>query len=110
MTTDSSSSINVPSNLGDGIYDAIKRKDAESTYNEIKKFKEKMRDPEIGIYYVSWILIPANLTTLKELLVSELNISPRSLAIKRTIVSRTQRALLMVQAMEIALRRAYNFS
>jgi hypothetical protein len=64
-----------------------------------------MKDVTVGADYVVWITEPANLTRLHKALAEDMNIPPRALAIKRVSMSRTQKAVLLIQAMEIAVRR-----
>jgi hypothetical protein len=54
-----------------------------------------------------WISEPVNLTKIHKALAEDLGVPPRAMAIRRAMMSRTQRAVLLVQAMEIAIRRTH---
>lgn len=64
-------------------------------------------DPTVGADYVTWISEPANLTRVHKALAEDLSVPPRAMAIKRVLMSRPQRASLLVQAMEIAIKRVH---
>lgn len=93
--------------FGELLLETIKSKDALKSMTQVQQFKEKMRDTTVGADYVLWISEPVNLTRIHKALAEDLDVPPRALAIKRVLVSRTQKAVLLVQAMEIAIRRVH---
>lgn len=93
---------------GEQLLETIKSKDFLSTLEKIKEFNAMMHDVTVGATYVLYILEPKNLARLHNGLINDLDISPRALKIKRSLMSRTQKAVLLIQAMEIAIKRAYN--
>lgn len=92
---------------GDQLLEAISSKDVQKAYTQVQQFKEKMRDVTVGIDYVAWISEPANLTKVHKALAEDLDVPPRAMVIKRVLLSRTQRAVLLVQAMEGAIKRVH---
>ena len=86
---------------------AINAKNPEETLLKIQGYIESMKNPEIGAEYVSWITTPVNVTNIHNALTSELEINPRALLIKRRPLSRPQRGILLIYAMEIAIKRQY---
>jgi hypothetical protein len=93
--------------IGKTLIDSIISGDAALVLVEIGKFKEGMQNREHGAEYVRWISEPVNLTNVHQSLIRYLNIEQRSMAIRRMVVSRTQRAVLLMQAIEIAVRRTH---
>lgn len=91
--------------IGANLKNAIEAGDATSALDEIQKFREHMKNPEVGADYVVWITEPANLNGLHTSLIDKLSVSPRMLAIKRISMSRTQKAVLLSQAIENAIRK-----
>ena len=92
---------------GELLLEIIKGKDAQKTITQVQQFKECMRDTTVGADYVMWISEPVNLTRVHKALTEDLGVPPRAMAIKRVQLTRTQKAVLVVQAMEIAVKRAY---
>lgn len=95
------------SESGELLLETIKSKDARKSVEGVQQFKECMRDAEIGASYVTWISEPVNLTRIHKALTEELEVPSRAMAIKRVLMSRTQKAVLLVQAMEIAIARVH---
>lgn len=93
--------------IGDRLLETIKSKDAQKSFTEVQQFREKMRDIAVGADFVGWITEPANLTSVHKALAEDLGVPPRALAIKRMAMTRTQRAMLLTQAMENAIRRVH---
>ena len=93
--------------FGELLLETIKSKDALKSMTQVQQFKENMRDPAIGADHVLWISDPSNLTRVQQSLTEDLGISHRALMIRRAQMSRTQKAVLLVQAMEIAIRRTH---
>jgi hypothetical protein len=93
---------------GNLLLEAIHSKDAQRTLTQVQQFKEGMKDKTVGADFVKWISEPANLTRVHKSLAEDLNVPPRAMAIKRVMSNRTQRAVLLVQAMEIAVKKVYN--
>lgn len=93
---------------GELLLEIIKSKDALKSMTQVQQFKEMMRNTTVGADFVLWISEPVNLTRIHMALAEDLGVPPRALAIKRVLMSRTQKAVLLVQAMEIAIRRVHN--
>jgi len=92
---------------GELLLETIKSKDALKTMTQVQQFKESMKNQTVGADYVMWISEPVNLTKIHKALAEDLGVPPRAMAIRRAMMSRTQRAVLLVQAMEIAIRRTH---
>lgn len=92
-------------NSGDKLLEAIKSKDVQLAITEVRQFNASMCDVTVGANYVAWITAPANLTSVHKALVEDLNIPPRLLAIRRMLMSRPQKAALLIKSMEKALER-----
>lgn len=103
MTTDNSQF-----QPGITLVNSILTKDANRALNAIGVYRTGMQNKDNGAQYVQWISLPANLTSVQQALINHLGIEPRAMAIKRMTMSRTQRAVLIMQAMEIAVKRKYN--
>lgn len=95
-------------NIGQALTDAITNKDVVLTFSEICQYRDNMYSPDIGAKYVIWITEPANLSNIHKLLIDNLNIPPKLLAIRRSNMSRTQKGVLLMQAIEIAVKRVHN--
>jgi hypothetical protein len=93
--------------FGEALIQTIQSKDALKSMTQVQQFKENMKDVTVGADYVIWISEPANLTRVQKALADDLGVPPRAMMIKRVLMSRTQRAVLLVQAMEIAIKRVY---
>jgi hypothetical protein len=94
--------------LGDLLMAAIESKDAQQSLAEVHRFKEHMRNVDVGANYVMWITEPVNLTKVHKALAEDLDVPPRLLAIRRTMLNRTQRAVLLVQAIENGIKRVHS--
>ena len=92
---------------GDLLLEAIKSKDAQKFVTQVQQFKEGMKDTTVGADYVVWITEPVNLTRVHKALAEDLGVPPRALAIKRVLMSRTQKAVLLTQTMEIATKKVH---
>lgn len=95
-------------NLGSTLLEAIKSKDAQQALTQVQQFNESMRNTTVGADYVLWITEPVNLTNVHKALADDLNVPPRILAIKRGAMNRTQKAVLLLQAIEKAIRKVHN--
>jgi hypothetical protein len=95
------------SDFGLELLDAIKSKDAQKSLSQVQQYKENMRDTTVGVDYVTWITEPANLTLVHKALAEDLGVPPRLLAIKRMAMSRTQKAVLLVQAIELGIKKVH---
>ena len=93
--------------FGNTLLQTIKSKDAQKSYDLIQQFRENMRDTTVGADYVIWISEPANLTLVHKALADDLNVPPRLLAIKRVSMSRTQKSVLLGQAMDLAIKKVH---
>ena len=95
-------------NTGSLLLESIKSKDAQQALTHVQLFKDKMRDTTVGADYVMWITEPVNLTSVHKALAEDLNVPPRLLAIRRSTMNRTQKAVLLVQAIELAVKRVHS--
>lgn len=95
------------SDFGQELINVIKSKDAQKSVSIVQQYKEKMRDTTVGMDYVLWITEPANLTLVHKALADDLGVPPRILAIKRVAMSRTQKAVLLVQAIELGIKKVH---
>jgi hypothetical protein len=93
--------------LGELLLEIIKSKDALRSMTTIRQFRDSMQDATVGADYVTWISEPVNLTRVHQALAEDLDVPPRAMAIKRVLMSRPQRASLLIQAMEIAIKRVH---
>ena len=93
---------------GELLLETIKAKDAQQVLTKVQQFRDEMRNIAVGADYVAWITEPANLTKVHKALAEDLGVPQRALAIKRVLMSRTQKAVLLVTAMEMALKRVHS--
>jgi hypothetical protein len=96
------------SELGADLLNAIMSKDAPKSLTIVTKYKESMKDPIVGAEFVRWISEPVNLTSVHRALANDLGIPPRLLAIKKMPMTRVQRSVLLVHAMELAIKRTHS--
>lgn len=94
--------------LGQALVDSLNSKDPPLVLGEICKYRDNMCNAAIGAAYVGWITEPTNLTIVHRLLIDNLNIPPKLLAIRRSHMTRTQKAVLLMQAIEISVKRVHN--
>lgn len=95
-------------NIGSTLLESINSKDAQQALSQVQQFRDKMRDVTVGADYVMWITEPVNLTSVHKALAEDLGVPPRLLAIKRAAMNRTQKAVLLIQAIELAVKRVHN--
>jgi hypothetical protein len=95
-------------NLGSTLLESIKSKDAQQALTQVQQFKENMRNTTVGADYVMWITEPVNLTSVHKALAEDLSVPPRLLAIRRAAMNRTQKAVLLVQAIEMAIKKVHS--
>lgn len=93
--------------IGTDMLVAISNKDAPKALAEILLFKDQMRNASVGAEYVMWVTEPVNLTKVHKALAEDLSIPPRLLAIRRSSMNRTQKAVLLMQAIELAVKRVH---
>lgn len=93
--------------FGEKLLEIISSKDALKSMIAVQQFKENMKNATVGADYIKWISEPANLTRVHKALAEDLGVPPRAMAIKRVLMSRTQRAVMLVQAMEIAIKKVH---
>jgi hypothetical protein len=93
--------------FGQELLETIKSKDAQQSITKVQQFREGMRDKSVGAEYVLWITEPVNLTSVQKALAEDLEVPQRVLAIKRAVMSRTQKAVLLVQAMEMGIKKVH---
>lgn len=96
------------SEFGKTLLDTINSKDAQQSMTQVQQFRESMKDATVGADYVSWITEPVNLTTVQKALADDLNVPHRLLMIRRVLMSRTQKAVMLLQAMENGIRKVHN--
>lgn len=89
------------------LLETIKSKDALKSMTQVQQYKENMKDATVGADYVTWISEPVNLTRVHQALAEDLEVPPRVMAIKRVLMSRPQRAYLLVQAMELGIKKVH---
>lgn len=92
---------------GELLLETITRKDAQESITKVQQFRDGMKDTTVGADYVAWITEPVNLTRIHKALAEDLGVPPRVLAIRRVLMSRTQKAVLLVQAMEMAIKKVH---
>ena len=92
---------------GEKLLSAINSKDAQRALTEVQQYREMMRDPASGPDLVVWISEPANLTRVHRALAEDLGVPPKILAIKRVPMTRTMKAALLTQAMELAIKKVH---
>lgn len=93
--------------FGETLLETIKSKDAQNSISKVQQFKEYMRDTTVGVDFVTWITEPVNLTMVHKALAEDLGVPPRVLAIKRVSTSRTQKAVLLIQAIETGIKKVH---
>ena len=93
--------------FGQYLLSVINSKDAQESLSKVKQYRDNMRDTTVGVDYVTWITEPANLTLVHRALADDLGVPPRLLAIRRMSMSRTQKAVLLVQAIENAIKKVH---
>lgn len=96
------------SESGERLLEIIKSKDAQQSITQVQQFRDGMRDIAVGADYVAWITEPANLTMVQKALAEDLNVPHRLLMIRRVLMSRTQKAVILTQAMENAIKKVHN--
>lgn len=99
---------NTAINSGQLLLETIKSKDVQAAYAKVQQFRESMKDATVGTDYVLWISEPANLTLVHKALAEDLNVPPKLLAIRRVPMSRTRRADLLMQAVELGIKRVHD--
>jgi len=95
------------SEFAEQLLETIKSKDALKSMTQVQQYKENMKDATVGADYVTWISEPVNLTRIHQALAEDLGVPPRVMAIKRVLMSRPQRAYLLVQAMELGIKKVH---
>lgn len=95
------------SDFGLALVETIRSRDVQETITKVQQYKEYMRDATVGADFVIWITEPVNLTMVHKALAEDLSVPPRVLAIKRVMMSRTQRAVLLLQAIELGIKKVH---
>lgn len=95
-------------NMGLLLLESIKSKDAQQALTQVQQFRDNMKNVAVGADYVMWITEPVNLTSVHKALAEDLNVPPRLLAIRRSSMNRTQKAVLLMQAIELAVKRVHS--
>ena len=93
--------------FGKELLETIKSKDAQASITKVQQYREMMKDVTVGTDFVLWITEPANLTSVHKALADDLGVPPRVLAIKRALMSRTQKAVLLTQASELGIKKVH---
>jgi len=97
------------SDIGSLLLNTIKSKDAQQSLAQVQQFRESMKDVTVGVDYVLWITEPVNLTKVHKALAEDLSVPPRLLTIRRVAtMNRTQKAVLLIHAIEMAIKRVHN--
>lgn len=91
---------------GENLILVIGSKNFSAVLSCIAEFRAAMSTPLTGADYVIWISTPSNLSRVQNAITDYLGVPQRAMAIKRALMSRTQRASLLMQAIEIAVSRA----
>lgn len=94
--------------FGQELLDTIKSKDAQKSVSMIQQFREGMKDTSVGADYVLWITEPVNLTSVHKALADDLGVPPKLLAIRRAVMSRTQKAAMLILAIENGIKRIHS--
>lgn len=95
------------SEAGECLLKTFETKDVLNSYTQIQEYRECMRDPTVGADYVMWVSEPINLSKLHASLTENLEIPQKVMAIRRALMTRTQRAALLTQAMEMAVKKVH---
>ena len=74
---------------------------------QVAEFRDALKNPEHGAQLVNWISTPVNLTAVHTALTTKMGIVPRALAIRRLNVSRGQKVMMLLQAMEAVVTRTH---
>ena len=93
--------------FGNRLLETIKSKDVQQSILKVQQYRECMRDASVGAEYVLWITEPVNLTSVHKALAEDLGVPPKVLAIKRGVMSRTQKAVFLVQAIEMGIKKVH---
>ena len=93
--------------FGNKLLETITSKDVQGTLTMVQQFRDAMSDATVGTDYVIWITEPVNLTNVHKALADNLEVPPRLLAIKRMAMSRTRKAVLLMQATELAIKKVH---
>lgn len=96
------------SDMGVHLLNVIETASPEEALVAIGQYKAGMMDPLSGAHLVGWVSIPANLMELQSKMEQFQGVPRKLMSIKRTNATRVRRALLMVQAMELALKKVHN--
>jgi len=94
--------------FGQELLETIKSKDAQQSIAKIQQFREGMKDTSVGAEYVLWITEPVNLTSVHKALAEDLMVPPKLLAIRRAVMSRTQKAAMLILAIENGIKRVHS--
>ena len=77
--------------------ETILTKDKQETMRMLTELKELVRT---NVEFTGWITEPVNLTTIKQMLIDNLNVQPRAMQLKQRPSTRRQRALMFSIALE----------
>jgi len=94
--------------VGTKLLESIKSKDVQESVSQVQQFIANIKDATVANDYVMWISEPVNLTRVHQALAEDLSVPPRLLAIRRVLMSRTRRAILLMNAMEAAIKKVHN--
>lgn len=92
---------------GASLLDAIRTKDPMIATTAIQEYRNGMKDTSLGADYVVWITEPANLMLVQKTITESLEVPQRVMAIRRAQMSRTQKAVSLIQAMEMAIKKVH---
>ena len=93
---------------GTALLAAARSGDPSKFIDELTAYRNGVRNPETGSQLVGWVSTPSNLTQLHNALAEHMGVPHRAMAIRRLNVTRGQKVMMLLQAMEIAVRRTHN--
>ena len=92
---------------GTALLAAARSGDPSKFIDELTAYRNGVRNPETGSQLVGWVSTPSNLTQLHNALAEHMGVPHRAMAIRRLNVTRGQKVMMLLQAMEIAVRRTH---
>lgn len=92
---------------GAALLAAARSGDPSKFIDELTTYRNGVRNPETGSQLVGWVSTPSNLTQLHNALAEHMGVPHRAMAIRRLNVTRGQKVMMLLQAMEIAVRRTH---
>lgn len=93
--------------LGNQLLNTIETATPQGALTAITEFKAKMAEPQTGPLLVGWVSVPNNVMALHTCLTQFQGVPPKLMSIRRGNMTRARRSILMVQAMELALKKVH---